>query len=70
MTQREYAWCEAEGFRTLGQKIGFIGRLIHSQRPKKNCGGYGPRVGDPARIAKITRLRELQRKLQIRLSCK
>lgn len=63
MTGREYLLCVDAGCETLGQKIGFVGRLI---RQAKYSGDYC-RPADERR-EKLTRLRKLLRKLQIRIS--
>lgn len=61
MTKREYQMCVEAGCLTLGQKIGFIGRMIHSAR---YAGSYCRPAAE--RHATVTRLRRLVRRLNQR----
>jgi len=61
MTKREYEVCMSLGCDTLGQKIGFLGRMIHAAR-------YSGAYAQPAeeRHATVTRLRRQIKILQKR----
>ena len=61
MTQREYSLCVAADAVTLGQKIGYIGRLIHSAR---YAGAYCRPLAE--RVATVRRLRRLVARLRMR----
>jgi len=64
MTQREYQLATNAGAHTLGQKIGFIGKLIRSAKYK---GAYARPAQE--RATTLHRLRALVRKLNLRMQC-